>query len=109
MVVKRVRTGRERYEHGDIQAVRTTLLDERGAFAADLIARWGMIAAVQDGESSNGRQKTRNMTPHEIVNHALAVAEIFFDEAGKHGMITEITPAELAAIEPASKDKPKEA
>lgn len=65
-----------------------------------LIDRWGMVAAVPDGEDSAGRQKLRLMTPEELTTRAMQTAEVAFRTLRAHGWIApsiELTeaPAEV--------------
>ena len=39
--------------------------------ALDMLQRWGMVAAVDDGEDKAGRAKIRLATPDELVELAL--------------------------------------
>jgi UTP-glucose-1-phosphate uridylyltransferase len=48
--------------------------DHCGAMAIDLVIKWGMVAAVCDGEDSCGRAKLRLMTPDELVDRAMETA-----------------------------------
>jgi hypothetical protein len=51
--------------------------DVEGKIVIDLITRWGMVAAMPDGEDSAGRQKLRLMTPEELVERAVESARLF--------------------------------
>lgn len=44
----------------------------------ELIDRWGMVAAMPDGEDSAGRQKLRLATPDELVTRAMQTTEAAF-------------------------------
>ena len=48
--------------------------------ACDLMARWGLVAAVPDGENSDGSMRSRLMTPAEIVARACETAEMALAE-----------------------------
>ena len=53
--------------------------------AIELLGRWGMVAAMPDGEDSTGRQQMRLQTPDELVTRAVEVARLAFlrfEEAG---------------------------
>lgn len=60
--------------------------------ATQLIERWGIVAAVPDGEDSSGRQTIRLMTPEETVQRAVETAELavktFHDKGWMHKMPT---------------------
>jgi len=47
--------------------------------ATNLIEKWGMVAAMPDGEDSSGRQKARMMDPSEIVHRACETARLAAD------------------------------
>jgi len=57
--------------------------------ALNLAERWGMIAAVPDGEDSSGRSKLRTMTPEEITDRACNTAESLLVEIKNRGWIAE--------------------
>src|SRR5215207_3668850 len=48
-------------------------LSMRARMAVALIEKWGMVAAIPDGEDSSGRQKLRMMKPKEMVERAVDV------------------------------------
>ena len=52
-----------------------------------LIQKWGMVAAVEDGEDSSGRAKLRCMTPAEVVDRACTVAHSTMEEFRKRGWL----------------------
>lgn len=55
--------------------------DMRARLAMTLIEKWGMVAAtVADGEDSAGRQRTRLLTPAEVVGRACETAERAVEE-----------------------------
>lgn len=59
------------------------------ALARELIAKWGLVAGVPDGESGSGHQLFRMMTPTEIVARACETAELAFGEFVARGWFTE--------------------
>lgn len=64
--------GRDTYEiHESVQP------DAVARVACALLEKWGMVAAVEDGEDSAGRQKLRLMSPEELVKRAFDTAEGF--------------------------------
>lgn len=55
--------------------------DRRARLAMTLIEKWGMTATtVADGEDSAGRQRTRLLTPAEVVGRATETAERAIEE-----------------------------
>jgi hypothetical protein len=58
----------------EIFAIRTKYMVD---LAASMIEKWGMIAAVEDGEDTRGRQKLRMLSPTELVNRAFETSELF--------------------------------
>lgn len=63
---------------------------EPAKMAGALIERWGVVAAIVDGEDSAGRSKLRLQTPEELVQRAFAVAELFYSEAEARGHLLEM-------------------
>ncbi len=53
--------------------------DARAVFAMQVIERWGMVAAIEDGEDSAGRQKLRLATISELVERAVQVSAAAFE------------------------------
>lgn len=47
-------------------------------FALRCIERWAVVAAIPEGEDSEGRQKLGMMPPNQVVSHAFACAEEAF-------------------------------
>jgi len=58
-----------------------------GKFMLNLIERWGMVAGDEDGEDSTGRQKSRLMTPEELVDRAYLTAILTFEKMRTKGFI----------------------
>lgn len=74
--------------------------------ACSMIERWGMAAAVEDGEDAAGRAKLRIMTPQELVERACEVAALSIEQFRARGWV-QLAPsfADLEAYEKAEKDK----
>ena len=68
--------------------------DVEGKIVIDLITRWGMVAAIPDGEDSSGRQKLRLMTPEELVERAVSTAHIFVEQAKRESLAIELPEPE---------------
>ena len=71
-----------------------------------LIERWGMVAAMSDGEDSAGRQRLRLATPEELVSRAADITNLAFDVMDSVGW-TAKTPSveELIAAEEKVRDE----
>jgi hypothetical protein len=78
-------------------------LDCTAKFAMLCIERWGMVAAVPDGEDSAGRAKLRPASVDEVVSRACDSAEKFFAEAKKRGWMVDVPSIE--ELLDASKDQ----
>ena len=65
-------------------------LDAEARLAAQMIERWGMSAAIEDGEDSSGRSKLRLLSPHELVTRACDTAKYAMEEFNKRGWILDL-------------------
>lgn len=68
----------------------TQVLQPAAALAQELLARWGMVSAVEDGEDSAGRAKVRLQGPQEMVMRACATAELAYQEFKKRGWVLDL-------------------
>lgn len=75
--------------------------------AMDFIGRWGMIAAVPDGEDSSGRQQVRLQTPQELVTRAVQTAEILFDVIAARGWVLDVPAPKEPELTNGDKDAKK--
>jgi hypothetical protein len=64
-------------QYGNVSSINICSISQMGCFAREFISRWGMVAAVPDGEDSSGRAKVRLSTPEELVVRAFETAELF--------------------------------
>jgi len=64
----------------------TELLENEAKIALDLIIKWGMVAASDDGEDSTGRAKMKLLTPEEVVTRAFDCAKLALEEARKRNL-----------------------
>lgn len=80
----------------EVEIYQDSILSDEARFASQLIERWGLVAAMPDGEDSAGRQKMRLPTPAELVFRAMTMAETFFIHAKERGHV--ITVPDLNAI-----------
>lgn len=74
----------------------TELLGIRAKLAINFAERWGMVAAIPDGEDSAGRQRLRMATTEEVSSRACDMVKTMFDEFEKRDWVTHMpTMAEL--------------
>lgn len=59
--------------------------NERARVAMELVVRWGIVAAVQDGEDAAGRSKDKLQPPIEIVKRAVETADLLMEDIEKRG------------------------
>ena len=67
-------------------------LEMEAKLATLLIEKWGLVAAIPDGEDSAGRQKLKMQTPDELVQRAFAVASLAMKTARKRGLVYKCPP-----------------
>src|SRR5688572_16352986 len=84
----RVTSREAAYDERLVSIFKTEAPDEVAAF--ELIERWGLVAAMPDGEDSSGRAKLRLPTPDELVARAFAIAETAWATAHAKGRIVTI-------------------
>lgn len=68
----------------------TARLNTPACIAVHLAEKFGLIAAVPDGEDSAGRSKARLMTPPEMVERAAETAKLLWLEFQKRDWILEV-------------------
>lgn len=79
----------EAYGAKEVHLYRTEQLDDVASLAIHFLARWSLVAAVEDGEDSAGRQKLRLPSADEVVTRAFDIAEKSFQVARARGhMVT---------------------
>jgi len=54
----------------------TELLEDEARLAMTMMEKWGMVAAIEDGEDTAGRQKLRLLTPEELVYRSFETAKL---------------------------------
>ena len=79
-----------RYDEAEIRVYKDEVFDEVSGFAAMLIDKWGLVAAMPDGEDSAGRSRLRLPTPTELTDRAFAIAEALFAKAEATGHIVKL-------------------
>jgi len=90
----------EGYRKGRVLIYSTKAPTRRAILAMQLLERWGMVAAHEDGEDTAGRQKFRLLLPDELVSRACETADQAIMEIEKRGWYLEI-PAPTDATEDA--------
>ncbi len=88
-----VRTYKNEFDLGSKPCIRVherNHLELRARTSIAFIERWGMVAAVPDGEDTTGRQKLRLATPTELVERACVITEQLFSAMDSKGWITEL-------------------
>jgi len=76
---------RRQYGEANVMMHGRVVYDDRARTAQEFIDRWGMVAAIPDGEDSAGRQKLRLATPDELVVRAMQTVDLLYsamDAAG---------------------------
>lgn len=58
--------------------------------AMTLVERWGLVACVEDGESTSGRQRWAKQPPHELVQEACDTAALLWEEFEKRDWLLAI-------------------
>lgn len=74
----------------EVRVFETETPDNEARFAMAFIERWGMVAAMPDGEDSSGRAKVRLATPDELVDRAFKTARIAFVRARIDGLMVQL-------------------
>lgn len=69
---------------------RTEAPDEIATLATILIEKWGLVAAMPDGEDTAGRAKLRLPTPDELVNRAFDIAAKTYEVARARGLLISV-------------------
>lgn len=109
----RVARTASKFDDKNVVVYTTETFDQEANIALVLIEKWGLVAAMPDGEDSAGRAKLRLPTPQELATRALDIAQEFTALARKRGHVVllpdlnEINKEQddkAAAREQASKD-----
>ena len=77
------------------QVYHTRVMTSRAQAISAMVERWGMVAAVPDGEDAAGRQRLRLMTPAELVERATDTVDLMFGYFDAAGLFVEIPVPEL--------------
>lgn len=91
---------RETFNGGkDTVIFQKEVLCQEGQLAAALAEKFAVVACIEDGEDSGGRQKLRLQTPEECAKRSCDIARSLFNEFRERGLVLDIP----APVEP----KPK--
>ncbi len=74
----------------DIVIVRTKAPEFRALLAMELLGKWGLVAALPDGEDSAGRQKLKVHAPEDLVARACEIADRAYQEFCTRGWMLEL-------------------
>ncbi len=77
-------------EEKTVRAFYTEAPDRAASFAMELLEKWGLVAAMPDGEDSSGRAKMRLPTTQELVTRSFDIAEAAMAEARTRGMMVDL-------------------
>ncbi len=65
----------------------TEFLTMKGEWVIRFVERWGMVAAKEDGEDSNGRAQLKLLTPQEVVDRAFETIDLLFQGLDKRELM----------------------
>lgn len=83
-----------------VQFIKRETVTQTGELAFRFIEQWGMVAAIHDGEDSQGRAKLRLTTPEEVVERAFVMAKLARERAKAEGLMIDLPSfADLSAAE----------
>ncbi len=82
----------ERYLHPEVRVWDREHPELEARIAIEFVTKWGMVAALPDGEDSSGRQKLRMHRPAEMVDRAIECAGLLAEVLRKRGWM-HITPS----------------
>ncbi len=66
------------------------LLGLAAGISVEMVQKWGLVAAMDDGEDSTGRHKVRMMTIEELVQRACDSAQKLIEEFEKRDWLLEL-------------------
>lgn len=93
------------YDRAGLMYHETVHIKTAGRFMMDFIGRWGMVAAVPDGEDQAGRQKLRLATESELVARAVNVTRLALTTMKAEGWAVDVPSLkELVDFETEEKD-----
>lgn len=76
--------------HDGAVVLRTKEVQTVGRIAIAMAERWGVVAALPDGEDSAGRQKLRCMTADELATVACDTAHALWKQFNERGWLLDI-------------------
>lgn len=87
----------------------TEVCDDVAVLASVLVEKWALVAAAPDGEDSAGRAKMRLLTPDELVERSVLIAERFFETMRARGYLVAVPDLNEVNVEYDAKAKAKAA
>jgi hypothetical protein len=73
-----------------VEIIDTEAAEWEARLACALIERWGLVAAMPDGEDAAGRAKLRKLAPAELVMEACETAQLAVAEFRKRGWVVKL-------------------
>lgn len=87
----------------EITICHTEVPQEKAKTALDLMRHLAIVAGEVNGEDTAGRQKLRLMTPEEVVDRAISIADIAWNKFREKDWILDVPVPKVAKT-----DRPKE-
>lgn len=84
----------KKYGGRNVEIYQTRVLNSKAKIATEFVTRWGMIMPKPDGEDSAGRQRFTLMTPDELVERAIMVADLLINEFEARGWLLHVPAPE---------------
>lgn len=75
------------------------IMNTAANLAAEMVMKWGVVAAVPHGEDSSGRSQMQLMPPAQVVGRACETAERLMEEFRRLGWITDVPAPVVDAAE----------
>ena len=79
-----------KYDLETVTVCQTQGFHKVAELATILVEKWGMVAAIPDGEDSAGRSKLRLLTPEKVVNRATETADLLWSALEDKGWLFDV-------------------
>jgi hypothetical protein len=86
------------YREGEVVLFRKNMPNNKAELAIELIAKWGLVSAKDDGEDTAGRHKLTLMPVSEVVERAIEMADQAITEMEKRGWFINLPEPDNLAI-----------
>lgn len=73
-----------------IESHETDYLSIKGRACLDMILRWGMVAADNDGEDSTGRSRLKLQPVSEVIDRAIKMTQALFEAIEGKGWVCQL-------------------